>query len=137
VPARARARWSILAALLTAGVATGAAAAVGVTSARAHALVVESDPASGSRLAQAPGSVRIRFNSKIERQLSRLNLVGPDRRVVPLPLAPGDGTEPRPDRLSAALPPLGPGAYAIRWRVLAADGHITEGAIRFTVSAGP
>jgi methionine-rich copper-binding protein CopC len=101
--------------------------------AAAHAIVVESEPANGARLERAPPLVRVRFNSKIEARLSRLSLVGPDRRPVALTVAAGGE---RPDRLAAPLPPLGPGSYAIRWRVLAADGHITEGAIRFTVESG-
>jgi methionine-rich copper-binding protein CopC len=28
---------------------------------------------------------------------------------------------------------LAPGEYTLRYRVLAVDGHITEGALRFTV----
>jgi methionine-rich copper-binding protein CopC len=99
----------------------------------AHAIVVESEPANGARLERSPSAVRVRFNSKIERKLSRLSLVGPDRRPIPLVL---EGAGDRPDRLAASLPPLEPGAYAIRWRVLATDGHITEGAIRFTIEPG-
>lgn len=112
--------------------------APGARTAMAHALVVESEPAAGARVSPAPRAVRIRFNSKIERRLSRLSLIGPDRRPVPLTIAPDEpGEAARPDRLTALLPPLGPGAHAIRWRVLAADGHITEGTIRFTVAANP
>lgn len=96
----------------------------------AHALVVESEPAGGAQLTRPPDLVRIRFNSKIEPRLSRLSLIGPDRSAAALPVQPDGG----PDRLAARLPPLTPGAYAIRWRVLAADGHITEGTIRFTVT---
>lgn len=98
----------------------------------AHAIVVESEPAAGARLARPPEMVRIRFNSRIERRLSRLSLIGPDRSAVALDLEAEDGAGP--DRLAAALPPLRPGAHAIRWRVLAADGHITEGTIRFIVA---
>jgi copper resistance protein C len=98
--------------------------------AMAHAIVVESEPANGARLDRSPSAVRVRFNSKVERRLSRLSLIGPDRRPIPLAV---DGAGERPDRLEAPLPPLARGAYAIRWRVLAADGHITEGTIRFTV----
>ena len=35
------------------------------------------------------------------------------------------------------LSPLPPGVYVVRYRVLAADGHVTEGALRFTVKAAP
>ena len=39
------------------------------------------------------------------------------------------------DRLVVPLQPLTPGVYIVRYRVLAADGHVTEGALRFTVKA--
>jgi methionine-rich copper-binding protein CopC len=101
----------------------------------AHALVIESEPAKGAALARPPAHVRIRFNSKIERRLSRLSLERADGRRVPLPLAEGvAGFADRPDHLLAPLPEIPAGRYVIRWRVLAADGHITEGAIRFTVA---
>ncbi len=32
-----------------------------------------------------------------------------------------------------ALPDLSPGRYQVRWKVLSADGHLTEGAVRFVV----
>jgi len=41
-----------------------------------------------------------------------------------------------PDRLTIPLKPLDPGVYVLRYRVLAVDGHITEGVLRFTVGAG-
>ena len=125
-------------ALVTLGVAAGGALGLfPVRLARAHAIVVESEPAGGAILDRPPARVRLRFNSKIERSLSRLSLEGPGRQVAPLPLRASEpGASAPPDQLEALLPPLAPGAYAVRWRVLAADGHITEGAIRFTVKPG-
>ena len=32
------------------------------------------------------------------------------------------------------LTKLSPGAYVVRYKVLSVDGHITEGALRFTIS---
>ena len=41
-----------------------------------------------------------------------------------------------PDTLAYPLPPaLPPGDYQARWKVMAADGHVTEGAVAFTVAA--
>jgi methionine-rich copper-binding protein CopC len=37
--------------------------------------------------------------------------------------------------LQARIRPTRPGAYALRWRVLAVDGHITRGDIPFIISA--
>jgi methionine-rich copper-binding protein CopC len=42
---------------------------------------------------------------------------------------PGDA----PNRLIIELPASAPGAYALRYRVLAADGHYTDNALRFRV----
>ena len=41
------------------------------------------------------------------------------------------------DRLVVSLPPLAAGAYMIRYKVLAADGHFTENVLRFKVPASP
>ena len=38
--------------------------------------------------------------------------------------------------VSQELPPaLPPGDYQVRWKVMAADGHVTEGTVPFTVAA--
>jgi methionine-rich copper-binding protein CopC len=100
--------------------------------ARAHAIVLESVPAPDASLARAPERARLRFNSKIEKRLVRVTLTAGAGAAVPLSAA-HDGPD-APDQLVVALPPLGPGTYVLRYRVLAADGHITEGALRFTVT---
>ena len=40
-----------------------------------------------------------------------------------------------PDRLLAEADGLAPGAYRLRWQVLAVDGHITRGDIPFQIIA--
>ena len=52
-------------------------------------------------------------------------------------LPAGDAAATAPERLVIPLQPLAPGTYVLRYRVLAADGHLTEGALRFTVGASP
>jgi methionine-rich copper-binding protein CopC len=101
--------------------------------AAAHAVVVASDPAAGATLTAAPRRVTVRFNSRIDHGRSRLILVGPEAVQLPLDPAP-DG---EPTVLEAALGPaaLAPGAWRLRWQVLAVDGHITRGDIPFTLTA--
>jgi methionine-rich copper-binding protein CopC len=113
--------WALCAALVA--LAPGAAAA--------HAIILESEPASGATLAEPPARIYLRFNSKLEKRLSRVTLTAAAGRPVPLPVA-ADGSE-KPDRIVLPLGALRPGAYVVRYKVLAADGHITEGALRFTV----
>jgi len=67
-----------------------------------------------------------------------MNLVTVDGRKVPLmPVSPellGKGDE---DRLVIPLPPLAPGSYLLRYKILSTDGHATPGILRFTVTGGP
>jgi methionine-rich copper-binding protein CopC len=96
-----------------------------------HAIVIESSPKSGEVLSRTPTEVSLRFNSRIEKALSRVTVTGPGNDPLPLPQATLNSG---PDRLVVPLPSLEPGAYLIRWRVLSADGHVTQGAFRFAVA---
>ena len=97
-----------------------------------HAIVLESSPTHEAVLDRAPEQVTLRFNSKIEKRFTRVTLASADR--APAPVALPESADPAaPDRLVIPLRSLGPGVYVLRYRVLAVDGHITEGALRFTV----
>jgi methionine-rich copper-binding protein CopC len=106
--------------------------------AAAHALVLSSLPEAGAELARLPEAFILRFNSRIDRARSRVGLFGPDNATLPLTLTEGGD----PAVLEAVLPPggaqgqghgLAPGAWRLRWQVLAVDGHITRGDIFFTL----
>jgi copper resistance protein C len=105
-----------------------AAVLLGPVPASAHAILVRSEPP--MKGAVAPGSVAMefRFNSRIDAARSRLTLVRPDRSQAVLSILP-DGSE----NVLLARADLSPGAYAVRWQVLAMDGHITRGEVPFTV----
>jgi copper resistance protein C len=106
--------------------------------AAAHALVLESVPARDAVLARSPERVLLRFNSKIEKRLMRMTLSGADGQPQILSTASdGDEGDQESDRVVVPLRPLPPGRYVIRYKVLSADGHVTEGALRFSVSVGP
>lgn len=100
-----------------------------------HAIVLESSPVHDEVLARAPLQVTLRFNSRIEKRFTRVTLASADQTPVAVPVAMPDA-DAMPDRLTIPLRPLGPGVYVLRYRVLAVDGHITEGALRFTVGPG-
>jgi len=127
-------RRAPLVALLVTGL-TGLAGAP--APARAHAIVLESSPARDAQLAAAPERVVLRFNSRIEHGLSRVTIEPAGGRPVALASPASAEERPAPDRLVIPLRPLGPGTYVVRYRVLAADGHLTEGALRFTIRATP
>ena len=117
-----------LAALLLSGLLAASAGPAG-----AHAIVLEASPAHEAVLAEPPARITLRFNSKIEHALSRVTIESPASRPVALPVAPATGEDAA--RLVVPLSALAPGIYIVRYRVLAADGHVTEGALRFTVQA--
>jgi methionine-rich copper-binding protein CopC len=101
----------------------------------AHALLVDSSPKQDEVIKSATTRAVLRFNAKIEKQVTRATLRDAAGHDVKLPPLPDDKDGP-PDRLIIALPPqLKAGAYQLEYRVLAADGHATPGLLRFTVAA--
>lgn len=100
----------------------------------AHAYIVQSTPAAGSRLAQAPARVTIQFDEPITLP------DGPAIEVV-------DSAGRRVDRNDAAVDPndvtavvarlaqLRPGSYRVSWRVVSADTHVVHGTFAFGYGA--
>ena len=109
------------------------ACSTGLPPAQAHAIILESQPRHGDS-GPAPKRLLLRFNSRLEKPLCLVQLVGgPRQRSIALLRQEADTA---PDTLAYPLPPLEPGAYEARWKVMAADGHVTEGTVLFTVT-GP
>ncbi len=100
-------------------------------SAGAHAILMDSTPAVHASLPAGPQAITLQFNSRIDRERSRLTLIAPDRSQARLPIAPGGA----PDVMTATATASQPGDYTVRWQVLAVDGHITRGDVPFTVVA--
>lgn len=115
-------RRGLLAAVLALAVA-GAA--------HAHSLLLESVPAAGATLTTAPRELRLRFNNRIERALSRVRLVDVRGAEQPLVLTVAGGPA---DQLSAAVPALPPGRWRVEWQVLSTDGHVVSGRFEFTLT---
>jgi copper resistance protein C len=106
----------------------GALARPGV--ADAHAIILEAEPAMNDAVAGPDVQIRLRFNSRIDHKRSRLTLVDPAGETRPLVIDKAAAE----DMLAARAASLVPGAYRIRWQVLAVDGHITRGDVPFTVA---
>jgi methionine-rich copper-binding protein CopC len=100
------------------------------TLAQAHAILEESTPPANASVKPGALDLHLRYNSRIDRGRSRLTLIRPDRTKDTVPIA----TDGPPDIINAHLD-LTPGAYVIRWQVLAVDGHITRGDVPITVTA--
>ena len=97
----------------------------------AHAFPERSEPRVGSTVRTAPPRVRIWFDGDLEPACSTLTVSDATGERVDR----GDGAvEPTNRRLlQVSLPTLAPGTYRVRWRVLAVDGHRTEGDFTFTL----
>src|SRR5712664_4185995 len=101
-----------------------------VASALAHAVLLESTPSLKSSVAGPDVPIKLRFNVRIDAGRSRLALVGPAGFTQALEI----NKESPADALVTHATGLLPGAYRLRWQVLASHGHITRGVIPFTVS---
>jgi len=107
-----------------------AATSLIVSSAAAHAILLESTPSLKSTVAGPDVSMKLRFNVRIDALRSRLTLIHPDGSAQALEIS----KQTPADTLSAEAAGLAAGAYRLRWQVLASDGHITRGEIPFTVA---
>ena len=74
--------------------------------------------------------VELSFNSKVELDLSEVFLVSAGDVMTSIVASPGD----KPGKVILSLPALIPGEYAIKSRIFAADGHLSEDLLRFFVN---
>lgn len=111
---------------------TGAVLAVAAAApAQAHARLRTSSPAAGSTVTKPPAAVVLTFSTKVRERSVVVRVDGPggtvassgapavDGRVVTQPLVTG----------------LANGAYTVRWKATANDGHQLTGTVPFTLKA--
>lgn len=96
----------------------------------AHAVVTEYSLKMQAIHANTADHVSLTFNSKIELGLSQVFLVSKGDQLSPLDIAKGD----KQGQMLVNIPALTAGDYALKMKVFAADGHLTEDVIHFTVS---
>ena len=101
-------------------------------SARAHAILIDSAPAIHGSVPAGHAAMTLKFNSRIDRERSRLTLIAADKGQTRLPI-----DDAGPADIMTTQADLAPGDYTVRWQVLAVDGHITRGDVPFTVTAPP
>lgn len=95
----------------------------------AHAVLMQSKPASNASVTGPNVPIWLRFNVRVDGKRSRLTLVSSDGKSVDLP-AP---KQTAPDILETQATGVKPGAYKLQWRALASDGHMSNGEVDFTV----
>ncbi len=96
----------------------------------AHAVVTEYSLKLKPIQAHQADHIEISFNSKIELGLSQIYLVSKGDKHELLSAEMGS----KQGQIIISVPALEAGDYAIRFKVFAADGHLTEDVIHFSVS---
>ena len=96
----------------------------------AHAVVTDYSLKIAPIHANKPDKVELTFNSQIELGLSQVFLVSKGDKHELLQADNGS----KQGQIIVHIPPLESGDYAIRFKVFAADGHLTEDVIHFSVS---
>jgi methionine-rich copper-binding protein CopC len=102
--------------------------AIAAGAASAHAELQRSSPDNGAKVTEAPKSLTLTFNERIQLAALSVSVHG-----TPIPI--------NIDRAAAAaaivtvpLPALAPGDYEVRWNALSpSDGHVTKGSLVFTI----
>lgn len=116
-------RWSIP--LLVLSLAMAAA-----PTAHAHAVVTANTLQEQPVKPGHPTMVALFFNSSIELALSKVQLVSGNDEHRTVPIKPGK----KRGELLIELPALEAGNYALKYKVFAADGHLTDDVLRFRVA---
>ncbi len=103
------------------------------TPARAHALLLRSDPASGAAAAadQPPGRIALWYSEPVDVAFNAVAVLDTqNRRVDRLDahVAPED-----PTRVEVSLGRLSEGGYLVRWQVTSTDNHVVRGTFWFAV----
>jgi copper resistance protein C len=95
-----------------------------------HAVLKDSHPEANGSVQGPDVPIMLKYNVRIDAKLSKLQLLNPDNSTSDLKI----DTQTAADTLNTKATGLKPGAYRIRWQVLAPDGHITRGEVPFTVT---
>lgn len=100
----------------------------------AHAALLSSVPAARASLSAPPSRVTLTFNERLEAAYARVSVWDAAGSQVDLKDSALDRDSGK--MLAVSLPPLVPGRYTVRYRVLSVDGHLVEASFAFTVE-GP
>jgi methionine-rich copper-binding protein CopC len=93
--------------------------------AHAHAHLTDSDPREGST-GKAPAQIVLTFSEAARLTTITLGKDGTEAHKLAPPTVMGV-------RLTVPLPALAAGRYTLSWRVVGTDGHVTSGALHFSV----
>ncbi|HEY6452323.1 MAG TPA: copper resistance CopC family protein [Steroidobacteraceae bacterium] len=95
----------------------------------AHAHLQQAVPADGSTVASPPAQFTLKFSEPAHLTALSVQKQGEahPQRIAPLPTTASA-------QFSVPAPPLAPGVYELRYRVISADSHVVSGSLHFTVA---
>jgi methionine-rich copper-binding protein CopC len=105
-------------------------AALGTTSARAHAFLDHASPLVGSTVPTAPHELTLSFTQSLEAAFSTVEVFDANGSRVDQGKASISGNTMR-----VALKPLPAGTYRVQWHALSVDTHTTQGSFTFHVGS--
>jgi methionine-rich copper-binding protein CopC len=97
----------------------------------AHALLLKTAPPKRAVLREAPRQIELWFNERLEPAYSTVKVSSKSGAAVSAGAATIGGQDAK--RLWLTLPPLAPGEYLVRFRVLSVDGHLAEDSFTFSI----
>lgn len=120
--------------LLTALALAAGVLLAGAVPAFAHNVLVSADPPDGASVAVGPQQVRLTYDQPVQRgsvtEFNTVTVTGPNGTRWETGTVTVEGNV-----VTAPLRPLGPaGVYTVAYRILSADGHPVEGAVKFTLT---
>ncbi|MEV0200942.1 copper resistance CopC family protein [Nonomuraea sp. NPDC050691] len=107
-------------------------AAVGISlPARAHNVLISSDPKDGAALSAAPAQITLVFDQAVRQGYAQVGVTGPGGAAM------ADGAASvAAEKVTVKVRPLtAGGAYVVGYRILSADGHPVTGKITFSLTA--
>ncbi|WP_250001551.1 copper resistance CopC/CopD family protein [Actinoplanes sp. M2I2] len=99
--------------------------------ASAHAVLVNSDPASGTIVPDAPNKITLNFSESVQLLSGKIQVLAPDGSRA-------DQGEPTVDGGAVTIPLRsggGRGTYLVSFRVISADSHPVGGSLTYSVGA--
>ena len=101
--------------------------------ASAHAILESSSPEPSALLTSSPKEIRLDFDEEVEDTLGDIRLYDSEQREVSIGKTVRSASDV--SKVSAEVPALKTGVYAVVWRVVSADGHPISGAFPFEIGA--
>jgi copper transport protein len=97
----------------------------------AHAVLIDTEPRSGSILDVSPDRITLTFNEEVGTSFSSIRVL--DFEGDELSSSRAERIDSQ--RVGVEAPQLGDGTYIVIWRVVSADGHPVEGSFTFQIGA--